>query len=90
MSTRRFASGTPPFGDDRKGVVVVGKQPHTSADEEEKEILNGFLNGKTIEQIADSRFLTVGSVNYHTKKIVNDCGAKDKTQMLTLLKKHIT
>ena len=61
-----------------------------SADAVEKEILNGFLHGKTIEQIAESCFLTIGGINYHTKKMVNDCGADDKTQMIGLLKKYIT
>jgi len=60
------------------------------ADAVEKEILDGFLRGNTIEQIAESCFLTVGGINYHTKKLVNDCGAEDKTHMLTLLKKYIS
>ena len=61
-----------------------------STDEVEKKIIDGLLGGRTIEQIAEDCFLTVGGVKYRIKKIVSDSGAADKTQIIELLKKYIS
>lgn len=58
-------------------------------DDTERKIIESLLAGETTEQIADNCFLTVGGVKYHIKKIINDCGAADKNQVVSLLKKYI-
>lgn len=69
-------------------MLIVDKLLQNS-DETELKIIDALLEGKTTEQIADDCFLTVGGVKYHIKKIINDCGAADKNQVVSLLKKYI-
>ena len=59
-----------------------------STDDIEKKILDSLLKNKVIEQIAEDCFLTVGAVKYRINKIVSKSGAKDKNQVITLLKKY--
>lgn len=60
-----------------------------SSDDVETKIINSLLNGSTYEQIAENCFLTVGAVKYRINKIVSDSGAKDKEEIISLLKKYI-
>ena len=60
-----------------------------SSDEVEKKIINCLLNDYTYEQIAENCFLTVGGVKYRINKIVSNSGAKDKEEIISLLKKYI-
>ena len=60
-----------------------------SADDIEKKIIDCLLNDNTYEQIAENCFLTVGGVKYRINKIVSDSGAKDKEEIISLLKKYI-
>ncbi len=61
----------------------------TLSDETDKKIIEGLLQNDTYEQIADTCFLTVGSVKYHIKKLLQLSGATDKDQMVNLLKAYL-
>ena len=78
------------FYDDKElaEMLIVDKLLNT-ADDVEKRIMNCLLNKNTIEQIAELCFLTVGGVKYRINKIINDSGAKDKEEIVALLKKYI-
>ena len=69
-------------------MLIVDKILQNS-DDVDKRIINNLLNGKTIEQIAEDCFLTISGVKYRIKKIVSECGAIDKTQIITLLNKYL-
>ncbi|MBQ6706417.1 MAG: hypothetical protein IJN07_02765 [Clostridia bacterium] len=62
----------------------------TLSDDTDKKIIEGLLQNDTYEQIADRCFLTVGSVKYHIKKLLQLSGAADKDQMVTLLKTYLS
>lgn len=60
-----------------------------SVDDTEKTIIEHLLSGENIEQIALASFLTEGGVKYRINKIISKCGAKDKDEIIRLLKKYI-
>ncbi len=61
----------------------------TLSDDTDKKIIKGLLQNDTYEQIAEDCFLTVGSVKYHIKKLLQVSGATDKDQMVNLLKTYL-
>lgn len=60
-----------------------------SSDDIEKKIIDALLDKCTIEQIAEKCFLTVGGVKYRINKIIADCGAKNREEIISLLYKYI-
>lgn len=60
-----------------------------SSDDIEKKIIEGLLGKFTIEQIAEKCFLTVNGVKYRINKIINESGAKNKEEVVSLLDKYI-
>ena len=60
-----------------------------SADEVDKNIIDGLLNNNTIEQIAENCFFTTSAIKYRIKKIIKDSGAKNKEDVISLFKKYI-
>ena len=60
-----------------------------SADDTEKKIIDCLTKDEKTEKIADVCFLTPGAVKYRINKMVTESGAKDKNEMVLLLKEYI-
>lgn len=60
-----------------------------STDDIEKKVVEHLLNKKTIEQIAEACFLTVGGIKYRINKIINESGARNREEIISLINKYI-
>lgn len=60
-----------------------------STDDTEKKIIKCLLQGKSTEQIAEICFLTPGAVKYRINKIITESGAKNREEIIFLIKKYI-
>ncbi len=69
-------------------MLIVDKLLST-ADKTEMDIIDYLLRDKTIEEIAELCFMSVSGVKYRIKKLLGDCNAESRTQMVTLIKKYI-
>lgn len=56
--------------------------------ETDKKIISSLISGYTIDQTAERTNLTTGGVKYRIKRILTESGIKDKTEMLSLIKKY--
>lgn len=55
----------------------------------DREILEGLLAGKTYQSIADRCFMTEGTVKYRVRRLVQQCGAESKGELLELLRQYL-
>ncbi len=78
------------YSDPELSEMLIVDKLLSLSDETDKKIIDGLLQNDTYEQIADRCFLTVGSVKYHIKKLLQLSGATDKEQMVTLLKTYLS
>lgn len=83
-------SHDPFYKDTELNEMLIVDKLLDSADDIEQTIIDGLLRDDSLERIAESCFLTVGGIKYRIKKMISLCGAKDKSQMINLLKKYIS
>lgn len=77
------------YDDDELCEMLIVDKILKSVDEVEKTIIDCLLQKKTVEQIAELCFLTVGGVKYRINKIIAVSGAKNKEEIISLLNKYI-
>ena len=77
------------YSDSELAEMLIVDKLLKSADDTEKKIIDCLANDEKTEKIADVCFLTVGAVKYRINKMVSESGAKDKGEMVALLKKYI-
>jgi hypothetical protein len=77
------------YKDEELSEMLVVDKLLESADEVDKNIIDGLLNNNTIEQIAENCFFTTSAIKYRIKKIIKDSGAKNKEDVISLFKKYI-
>lgn len=79
------------FYDDKEiSEMIIVDRILEQADSTERKIIDLLLCKKTIMQIAEECFLTVGGVNYKINKIISAGGAKNKEEVVNLLNKYLT
>ena len=77
------------YNDDELVEMLIVDKILKSSDDIEKKIIDALLDKCTIEQIAEKCFLTVGGVKYRINKIIAECGAKNREEIISLLDKYI-
>lgn len=77
------------YKDEELREMLIVDKLLNSVDDIEKKIIDCLCCNQTYDQIADLCFLTVGGVKYRINKIINDSGAKNQKEIISLLKKYI-
>lgn len=54
----------------------------------DRDIFSGLLKGQTYQNVADRCFLTEGTVKYRIRRLVQQCGAGSKGELLELLRQY--
>ncbi|MBQ9355084.1 MAG: LacI family DNA-binding transcriptional regulator [Clostridia bacterium] len=77
------------YSDNELAEMLIVDRILKSADDIEKTIIDCLTKNEKTEKIADVCFLTAGAVKYRINKMVASSGAKDRKEMVALLKKYI-
>lgn len=62
----------------------------SQCDSTDMKIIDGVINGDSIEKIAESINNALGTVNYRLKKLYKNAGVKNKNDFYTLFKQYIS
>ena len=68
--------------------MLIVDRLYTFSDDLDKKILDSLINGLSIEEISQECFLSVNAIKYRIKNLVENSGAKDKSQIINLLKEY--
>lgn len=71
-----------------RDMLIVDKYLSVS-ESVDRDIFAALLQGQTYQKIAEQCFLTEGTVKYRIKRLVQLCGAADKTELLELLGQYL-
>jgi len=69
-------------------MLIVDRYLNIS-DPMDQEIFSELLKGQTYQSIADRCFMTDGTVKYRVRRLVQQCGAENKAELLELLRLYL-
>ncbi len=82
--------GEDAFYNDRElAEMLIVDKVLNAADDMEKTILKSLWQKQTVEQIAERCFMTVSGVKYRVRKLLTECGAQSKDELVSLLGQYV-
>ena len=68
--------------------MLIADHLLSAADQADSIILDGLSSGQSYDEIAENCFLAEGSIKYRIKRLLSDCGASSRDEMIRIYQKY--